>query len=146
MVSHWFLSDNKSRRVPRHHQSILADLNIAEIWMVSTRPINSKTSSPCTKALLIVPWTLITIAIIVTFMFQSFQFPCKALGIILLFTFFQFQSVVCRDIKVNNSASSLSFLLIRAGRLAGIRWSVCISKSQRSLCVLFCSTDSGLCI
>ena len=31
----------------------------------------------------------------------------------------------------------------RSGRLAEIRWSVCISKSQRILCV---STDSGLCI
>ena len=42
----------------------------------------------------------------------------------------------------------LFFLLIitRSGRLADIRWSVCISKSQRSLCVSFSWTDSGLCI
>ena len=36
-------------------------------------------------------------------------------------------------------------IIIRSGRLAEIRWSVCISKSQRSLCVSFFSTDAGLC-
>ena len=40
------------------------------------------------------------------------------------------------------------FLLIvtRSGRLAEIRWSVCISKSQRSFCISFSKTNSGLCI
>ena len=40
------------------------------------------------------------------------------------------------------------FLLIntRSGILTGIRWSVCISKSQRRFCVLFSKTNSGLCI
>ena len=42
----------------------------------------------------------------------------------------------------------LAFLLIimRSGHLAEIRGYVCISKSQRSLCVSFSRTDSGLCI
>ena len=42
----------------------------------------------------------------------------------------------------------LSFLLIiiRSGRLAEIRWSVRISKSQWSLCVSFSRVYSGLCI
>ena len=41
----------------------------------------------------------------------------------------------------------LSFLLIiiRSGCLVEIRWSVCISKSQRSLCVSFSRKDAGLC-
>ena len=44
-------------------------------------------------------------------------------------------------------ASSFFFLIItRSGRLAKIRWSVCISKSQRSLCVSFSRTDVGLCV
>ena len=34
--------------------------------------------------------------------------------------------------------------LISSGRLAEMRWSVSISKSQRSLCVSFSMTDSGL--
>ena len=37
-------------------------------------------------------------------------------------------------------------ILIRSGRLAQICWSVYISKSQSSLCVLFSRIDSGLCI
>ena len=36
--------------------------------------------------------------------------------------------------------------IIRSGLLAKIRWSVCISKSQRGLYVSFSRTDSGLCI
>ena len=43
---------------------------------------------------------------------------------------------------------ALSFLLVilRSGFLAEIRWSVCISKSHRSLCVSFSRTDAGFCI
>ena len=53
-----------------------------------------------------------------------------------------------RDSKVHNIASSLFCLLIitRSGLLAGIRWSVCISKFQRNLWVSFSRTNSGLCI
>ena len=42
----------------------------------------------------------------------------------------------------------LFFLLIdiRSDLLDEVRWSVCISRSYRSLCVLFSRTDAGLCI
>ena len=43
----------------------------------------------------------------------------------------------------------LSFFLLnitRSGLLAGIKESVCVSKSQRILCVSFSRTDFGLCI
>ena len=42
----------------------------------------------------------------------------------------------------------LFFLLtiIKSSLLAEIRWSVCISKSYKSLCVLFSRTGSGFCI
>ena len=36
--------------------------------------------------------------------------------------------------------------ITRPDRLAEIRWSICVSKSQRSMCVPFSWTDSGLCI
>ena len=36
--------------------------------------------------------------------------------------------------------------IIRSGLLAEIRWSVCMSKSHRSLCVLFSRIGAGLCI
>ena len=53
---------------------------------------------------------------------QFFQFVSKVLEFILLFVFFQFYSVVSRDSKVENSAGSLFLLIIiRYGRLAGIR-------------------------
>ena len=54
---------------------------------------------------------------------------------------------VCQDCKVHNSATFFFFLviIIRSSCLAEIRWSVCISKSQRSLCISFSRTASGLC-
>ena len=54
--------------------------------------------------------------------------------------------------KIYNFGSSLFFLFwggvitIRYGLLAEIRWSVCMSKSHRSLCVSFSRTAAGLCI
>ena len=85
-------------------------------------------------------------------MFRSFffQFPCKIRVLILLFTFFQFYSVVSWDSKVHNFATSLFFLLlliiIRSSLLAEIRRSVCMSKSHTSSCASFSMTDAGLCI
>ena len=63
--------------------------------MVSARPPTSKFSSPFSNPLVSVPKSLITIGIIVTFVFHSFfLFPCKVEVLIILFTFFQFYSVV----------------------------------------------------
>ena len=52
--------------------SILADLNNAVVWMVSTHLLISKSSCPCTQPLVIVPSAQITNGITVTFMFLSF--------------------------------------------------------------------------
>ena len=83
--------------------------------------------------------------------FVFFQFSSKVQVPILLFTFLQFYSVVSRNSKVHNFASCLFFsffyfIMIRSGLLAEIRWSVCMSKSNRSLCVSFSRTGAGLCI
>ena len=72
MVFHWSLSDSKSPQVSRTLLSILAVLNNAVVWMISTRPPTSKFSSPFSNPLVIVPKAPITIGIIVTFMFHSF--------------------------------------------------------------------------
>ena len=147
MVFHWSLSDSKSPQVSRTLLSILAVLNNAVVWMVSTRPPNSKSSSPFSNPLVTVSNAPITIGIIVTCMF--FQFSSKVEVFILLFTFFLFYPVVCRDSKVDYFASSLFFLLliiIKSGLLAGIRRSVYILKSHRSLCESFSRTGAGLCI
>ena len=72
MVSHWSLSDNKSFKVSRTLLSILPDLNLVVVWIISTHPVISNSSSPCTNLLLTVLRAPITICIIVTFIFHSF--------------------------------------------------------------------------
>ena len=72
MVFLWSLSDSKSPQVSRTLLSILAFLNKVVVWMVSTHPPTSKSSSPFSNPLVTVPNTPITIGIIVTCMFHSF--------------------------------------------------------------------------
>ena len=72
MVFHWSLSDSKSPQVSRTLLSILAVLINAVVWMVSTRPPTSKSSSPFSNPLVTVPNAPITIGIIVTCIFHSF--------------------------------------------------------------------------
>ena len=72
MVFHWSLNDSKSPQVSRTLLNILAILNNAVVWMVSTRPPTSKSFSPFSNPLVTVPNTPITIGIIVTCMFHSF--------------------------------------------------------------------------
>ena len=62
MVFHWSLSDSKSPQVSRTLLSILAVLNNAVIWMVSTRQPTDKSSSPFINPLVTVPKAPITIA------------------------------------------------------------------------------------
>ena len=125
MVFPWSLSDSKSSQVSRTLLSILAVPNNAAVWILSTRPPASKSSSPLNSPLVSVPNAPITIGIIVTCMFHGFQFPSKVQALILLFIFFQFYSVVSRDSKVHNFSSSLFLLIIiMSGCLAEIRWSV----------------------
>ena len=108
MVFHWSLSDIKSPQVSRTLLSILAVLNNAVVWMVSSRPPTSKSSSSFSNSFVTVPNAPITIGIIVTCVFHSFfQFPSKVEVLILLFTFFQFYSVVSWYSKVDYIASSL---------------------------------------
>ena len=71
----WSLSDSKSPQVSRTLLSILAVLNNAEVWMVSTRPPTSKSSNPFNNPLVTVPNAPIMIGTIVTFMFHSFSIP-----------------------------------------------------------------------
>ena len=68
----WSLNDSKSSQVSRTLLSILAVLNNVVIWMVSTRPPTSKSSSRFSNPLVTLPKAPITIGIIVTFMFNSF--------------------------------------------------------------------------
>ena len=70
MVFHRSLSDSMSLQVSRTLLSILANLNNAIVWMVSPCPLISKSSSPFTKPLRIVPSASIKITPTITFMFH----------------------------------------------------------------------------
>ena len=123
MAFHGSLSDIKSPQVSRTLLSILAVLNNVEVSIVSTRLPTSKSSSPINNPLVTVPNAPITISIIVICMFHIFfQFLCMVEILILIFTFFEFYSVVSQDSKVDNFASALFLLIIiRPDLLAGIR-------------------------
>ena len=150
MVFHWRLSDKKSPQVSRTLLSILAVLNNAVIWMVSTRPSTSKSSRPFNNPLVIVPKEPITIGILSPSCSIVFSILSQGLGTYLSF---QILSVLfCgQPGQQGRQFCYFSFfffllIIIRSGLLAGITWSVCMSKSHRSLSVSFSRTGPGLCI
>ena len=55
MIFHWSLSDSKFPQVSRTLLSILADVNNAVVWTVSSHPVISKSSS---RKLVVFPWSL----------------------------------------------------------------------------------------
>ena len=144
MVFHWRLSDSKSPQVSTTLLRILAVFNNAVVWMVSTRPPTSKSSRSFNNPLVTVPKAPITISIIVTFMFHIF-FNSLVRYLSLFSHSFSFILWLARTAK-STILQIFFVVIIRSGLLAEIRWSVCISKSQRSLCVSFQRTGAGLCI
>ena len=145
MVIHWSLNDSESPQVSRTLLSFLNDFNNAIIWKVSTSPVISKSPSSCTKPLVTAPRVSITIGVTVTFMFHVFF---NSLESSRYFSFFSLPFNFTMWSAEFSIRHVLLFLLIitRSCRLAEIRWSFCISKSQRCLCVSFFMTDSGSCI
>ena len=112
MVFHRSWSDSKSPKVSRALLWILAEFNDAVVSMASTRPLISKSSSPCTNLLLTIPTAPITIGITTTFLFYIFfQFSSKVLVLIFLLVFFQSPSIVSRESKILNSPNSLFLIL-----------------------------------
>ena len=78
MIFHWSLSDSKCPQVSRTLRSILAIRSNIVVWIVYTRQLTSKSSSPFNNPLVTVPNAPIAISIIVTCMFHSFfLFPSK---------------------------------------------------------------------
>ena len=141
-VFHLSLSDNKSFQVSRTILSILADFDGAEIWMVSTCPLVSKSCSPFTNLLglfrvhqlqLVSPSLLCSIVFLVLY---------QGLGTYLYFRFLLI-FILCSAEIAKSTIQPVSFFLLllltitRSNHVAEIRWSVCISKSQRNLCVTF---------
>ena len=113
---------------------------------VSTHTLISQSSSNFTNPLVTVPKAPITINIFVTFIFHSFWISMQVPGI--YHSFCLLSTLLC-DHPGQQSPQFYKFsffVIIKSCSLAKIRWFVCISKSQSSLCVSFCRTDSSLCI
>ena len=151
MIFYWSLSDSKSPQVSRTLLSILANLNIAVVWMVSTRPHISKSSGPFTKHLNIVPSAPITTGITITFMSHKFSFLVLWPGLCIYLSFRSLLILLCGLPGRQSSLFSWFFLfffltITRSGRLANIRWFVCISKSLRTMSDSFSRMNSELCI
>ena len=99
------------------------------------------------------PKALITIGIIVIFMFHSFFSSLARSRYLSLFSH-SFSFILWSTGTAKSTILQILFffffffflIIIRSGLRAEIRWSVCISKTHRSLCVLFSKTGAGLCI
>ena len=143
MVSHWSLRDSKSPQVSRTLLSILADLNNAVVWMVSTRSLIVMSSSSFTNLLVTVPRSSITIGITATLMFHSFLISLARSRYLSFFSL-SFNFPLWSVGTAKSTIRQILFFLLKSGRLGEIRWSLCISKFQKRLCMTFSRTDSGL--
>ena len=152
MVFHFLLSlsDSKFPQVSRIFLNIQAEFNNVVVWMVFARPSISDSSKPFNKHLGIVSRTPITIDIAFTLMFQIFFSSLARSKYFSLFSF----SFMFAQWSAGTAKSTIrqvvffiySLIITRSGLLGGIKWSICISKSQRIFCVAFSRTDSDLCI
>ena len=136
MVFRWSFNDSKSPQVSRTRLSILAVLSNAVVWILSTRPPTFKSSRPFNNPLVTVPNAPITIGTIVTFMFHSF-FNSLARSRYLSFFSLSFRFILWSAGTAKSTILQILFLLliiIKSGLLGGIRWSVYMLKSHRSLC------------
>ena len=108
--------------------------------MVFTYPLILKTSSAFINPLWIVLNSLTTTGIITSSMYNSFFFISLARSMYLsLFAFFYILTLWSAGMA-KSSIRQVPFLWLtvsRFNRLAEIRWSLWITKSQRSFCVSF---------
>ena len=133
MVFLWSLSDSKSPQVSRTILSILPVYNNVVVWMVSTRPPTSKSSSPFSNPFVTLPKAPITIGIIAPSCSIVF-FNSLVRSRYLSFFSHSFSFILWSAGTARSLFSFFLFLLvtIRSGLLAEIRWSVCMLKSHRS--------------
>ena len=145
MVFHWNMSDSKSPQVSRTLLSILAVLNNVVVWIVSTRPPTCKSSSPFNNLLVTVSNAPITIGIIVPCMFNCF-FNSLARSTYLSFFSHSISFILWSAKSIILLVLFFLLIIIWSGLLVEIWWSVCMSMSHKSLCVLFSRTGAGFCI
>ena len=143
MVFHWSLSDSKSPQVSRTRLSILAVLSNAVDWIVSTLPPISKSYRLFNIALVTVPNAQSLLSCSTPFL------NSLARSMYLSFFSLSFRFILWSAGTAKSTILQiLVFLLIimRSDLLAGIKWSVCVLKSHRSLYESFSSAGAGLCL
>ena len=97
MVFHWGLTNCKSSQIPELFSVFwpISSQYPSRVWIVSTRPLISKSSSSCINHLTTVPRAPITIGISITFMVHSFfNSLARFRYLSFFFVFFQFYSVI----------------------------------------------------
>ena len=150
MVFHWCMSDDMSPQVSRTLLSILVILNNTVVWILSTHPPTSKSSSPFNNHLVTVPKAPLTIGIIVTIIFHSF-FYCLARSTYFSFFSHYFSFILWSVGTVKSSTLQIFFCcflfnIIRPGILVEIRWSVFMWKSHMGTCLSFLRRAAVMCI
>ena len=107
---YWRLSDSKSPQASRTLLNILAVFNNAVVWMISTRPLNYKPSSPFNIPLVTVPNAPNTIGIIIPCSIVCFNSQARSRYFPSFHFFSVFFSPISKNSKVDNFASSLLFV------------------------------------
>ena len=129
MVFHWILSVSKSLQLSRTLLSFLALLNNVVVWMVSTPPPTSKSSSPCSNYLITVQNDQLQLVQLSSACSLAFSFPLNGRG---TYHSFHILSVLfCGKPGLKNRQFYL-LIIIRSGLLAEIRWSVNMNINRLS--------------
>ena len=106
--------------------------------MVSTRPLISKSSSPCTNHLITVPSAPVTTGITVTYMLHSFFFSSLPRSRWLSLSFHSVLPCSQPEWQIRPFSRFLFLLTIASsGGLAEIKGSVCIPKPQSIMCAFW---------
>ena len=148
MIFHWSLSDSISPQVSRTLLSILAVLNNAVVWMVSTRPATSMSSNPFSYSSKRTNYNWYNCHQHVPLFFQFLARSRYLSFFSHSFSFILWSAGTAKSTILHILFFFLLLLLIiiRSGLLTEIRGSICMWKYHRSLCVLFSRTGAGLCI
>ena len=108
----WSVSDSKSFQVCRTLLSILAELNNAALWTVSTCPVISESSSHCSNPLVTIARANNKIAINVILMFHSFFYSLARSRYLCVFLHFFNSTPWSAGTAKSIILQVLSFLLI----------------------------------
>ena len=135
MFSHWSLRD-KSPQIFRTLLSILADLNEGVVWMVFTRSLISKSSSPWINSLVTVPRAPITTGITVTFTFHCFfVWLARSWYLSLFWLYYDFILLSARTAKFTIQQILFLFCWVWLGLVVWMRLGdPFLSQNSRAVC------------